>query len=288
VRVVGNNPNSVPVTIGGGTFLDSPVIRIYADNCTVVVEESRLYGDGGGLDFSTTSTGKIIAKHNRYYQGAYTFAPGSRVIYEDAVSVSDDRIAILPSSTVAPTIVANDAHRNNSASPNLNTTSITRQHAQLNASNSESAIDVYSSAITSGTQPRIAGIRCSTLGGVNAVHPLYDNLTSAGMPYARFSVVYSAAGVQTTSDERQKDDIQYLTDTEIAVAKELKTMINTFKYKGSGKKSIGVVAQRVCEVFDRNGLDWRDYNIVTHDEWDGGDIYSVNYNELLAFIISAI
>lgn len=288
VRVVGKDSNSVPVIISGGCFLDSPVYRVYAENCTVIVKESRLYGENGGLDFCTTPTGKVIAKNNKYYQGAYTFAPGSRVIYEDAVSVNDDRIAILPSSSVAPAVVANDAHRNNAASLNLNTTSITRYHAQLNASNSESAIDVYAAAITSGAQSRVAGLRFSTLGGLNAVHPLYDNLTAGGLPSARYSVIYSAAGVQTTSDERHKEGILELTDAEMSVAKELKTMIKTFRYKGSAKKSIGVVAQRVCEVFDRNGLDWRGYSVVEHDEWDGGDIYSVNYNELLAFIISAI
>lgn len=288
VRVVGNNPNSVPVTISGGTFLDSPVIRVYAENCTVIVEGSRLYGENGGLDFTTTATGKIVARNNRYYQGAYTFAPGSRVIYEDAVSVNDDRIAILPSGDSAVTNVGNDAHRNNAASPNINTSNISRLHSQLNTTNSESAIDIYSSAITTGAQVRIAGIRCSTLGGVNTVQPFLDNTTALGLPSARYSVVYSAAGVMTTSDERHKDDVKDLANAELSVAKELKALIKTFRYKGSDKKSVGVVAQHVCSAFERHSLDWRDYGVVTHDKWDGGDIYSVNYNELLSFIIAAM
>ena len=288
LRVVGNNPNSVPVTVSGGSFLDSPVSRVYADNCTVIVKESRLYGDNGGVDFTTTASGKVIANNNKYYQGAYTFAQGSRVIYEDAVSTSDDRVAFLPSSNAAVTTTANDSHRNNGAFPNLTTSSITRLHSQTTAVNSESAIDIYASAISGGLQSRVAGLRCSTIGGVNSVHPMYDNLTSAGLPTARYSVVYSAAGVQTTSDERHKEEVKDLTDAELSVAKELKTMIKVFKYKGSDKKSIGVVAQQVCSAFERNGLEWRDYNVVTHDEWEGGDIYSVNYNELLALVIAVV
>lgn len=288
IRVVGNNPNSVPVTIGGGCFLDSPVIRVYVDNATVEISGSRLYGENGGLDFSTTNTGKVVAKNNKYYQGAYTFAPGSRVIYEDAVSVNDDRVAILPSSSAAVITMGHDEHRNNAASPNLTTSTINRLHSQLTSANSESAIDVFASAITSGAQARIAGIRCSTLGGVNTVQPFLDNTTALGLPSARFSVVYSSAGVQTTSDARHKIEVASITDAEKAVAVALKGMMKSYKLIGDEKRSFGVIAQDVCSVFESNGLDWRHYGVVSYDEFEGGNIYSVNYNQLFALLLSAM
>lgn len=288
VRVVGNNPNSVPVVISGGCFLDSPVIRVSVDNAAVEIRGSRLYGQNGGLDFSTTNTGKVVATNNEYHQGMYTFAPGSRVVYEDAVSVNDDRVAILPSNTAAVTNVANNAHRNNAASPNLNTTNISRLHSQLTTANSESAIDIYASAITGGVESRIAGLRCSTLNGVNAVHPFLDNTTAIGLPSARCSVVYSAAGVQTTSDSRHKEQVLAVSEAERAVAAELKGMIKSFRLIGSDKTAFGIIAQEVCSVFERNGIDWRDYDVVHYDEWEGGNIYGVKYDQLLALIISAM
>ena len=274
LRVVGKDPNSVPVTVSGGCFLDSPVYRVYAENCTVIVEESRLYGENGGIDFYTTSNGKVIAKNNRYYQGAYTFAPGSRVIYEDAVSVSDDRVAILPSSSVTPVVVANDAHRNNSASPNLSTTSVSRFHAQLNASDSESAVDVYAAAITAGAQSRIAGLRFSTLGGLNSVHPLYDNLTSGGIPNARYSVLYSAAGVITTSDGTEKTKPENISDVLLDIGDKIE--IITYKWlhaiisKGEdlARWHFGVIAQQVRDAFEERGLDGCEYGLLCYDKWE--------------------
>lgn len=293
IRVVGNNPNSVPVTISGGCFLDSPVIRVYVDNATVEISGSRLYGENGGLDFSTTNTGKVVAKNNKYYQGAYTFSIGSRIIYEDAVSVSDDRIAILPSSSASVTVTGHNEHRNNAASPALATSTINRLHSQLTSSNSESAIDIYAASITAGVQSRIAGLRFSTLGGVNAVHPFLDNTTSIGLPSARCSVVYSAAGVQTTSDATHKEHVRDITDSERLVGADIRTKIKTYNMVGGSKRTIGVLAQDICAVFEKHGLDWRDYDVVHYDTWTTEDgaahsIYSVKYDQLWAFVLASM
>lgn len=274
VRVIGNDPNSVPVIISGGCFLDSPVYRVYVDNCTVEIENSRLHGENGGLNFYTTSTGKIVATNNRYYQGVYAVAPGSRVIFKDAVSVSDDRIAMLPSASPTMSVVSNDAQRNNEQSPNLNTSNIVRFSKQLSPGSTESQMDFYVTAINAGEETRVAGIRATVDGGANSVLPIYDNVTSLGSATYRYSVVYSAAGVITTSDGREKTEPRELNDALLDVGDRIEIIthqwLHAIALKGEdfARWHFGVIAQQVRDAFADRGLDGRDYGLLCYDSWD--------------------
>ena len=147
----------------------------------------------------------------------------------------------------------------------------------------------------------------------NAMFPGADNAYSIGTAARRWSVVYSATATINTSDERAKEQIKSLSDAQIEVAKALKGMIKQFKFKeGVAKKGdaarihVGVIAQEVAQVFVDNGLNPEDYALFCHDQWDetpevldnegniivayepAGDRYGIRYEELLAFIISAI
>lgn len=145
------------------------------------------------------------------------------------------------------------------------------------------------------------------------LRPSNDNVMSLGGASNRYSVVYAGTGTINTSDEREKQQIRELTDAERSVASSLKSMIRMFKFNDAvGIKSdgarihCGVIAQDVKAVFEANGLIAEDYAILCYDEWpeqpevldeSGGIIqeyraaggrYGIRYEELLAFIISAI
>ena len=134
-----------------------------------------------------------------------------------------------------------------------------------------------------------------------------DNTYSLGEAGLRWSVVYAGTGTINTSDAREKQQFRSLSDTENAVAVRLKSLIKAFKFndavqaKGDAARiHVGVIAQEVIAAFEAEGLDANRYAIICYDEWDAeldedgnevrpaGNRYGVRYEELLAFIISAL
>lgn len=145
------------------------------------------------------------------------------------------------------------------------------------------------------------------------VAPGSDNAISAGMPSLRYSVVYAGTGTINTSDEREKQDIRSISGAEGRVAKKLKSCIRAYRWKDAVEKKghkarvhFGSIAQEVIAAFRSEGLDPMQYGIVCYDEWDeepaefdddgqkitngfpAGDRYGVRYDEMLAFMISAM
>lgn len=149
--------------------------------------------------------------------------------------------------------------------------------------------------------------------------PSSDNTITLGTPANRWSTVYAATGTINTSDGNQKTVIGSLTTAEQNVAKTIKGLIKTFKFndaitkKGVDKARlhVGVVAQDVQAAFIAQGLDPNKYALFCSDTWytnaDGIVFESniddkntlipnltthtqlgVRYEELLAFVISAI
>jgi len=135
----------------------------------------------------------------------------------------------------------------------------------------------------------------------------------------RWSVVYAGTGTINTSDGNQKTVIGALTTAEQNVAKAIKGLFKTFKFndaiakKGVDKARIhvGVVAQDVQAAFIAQGLDPNKYALFCSDTWytdENGIVFESNmndkntlipnltthtqlgvrYEELLAFVISAI
>jgi hypothetical protein len=148
-----------------------------------------------------------------------------------------------------------------------------------------------------------------------------DNATSLGWSNRRFSVVYAGTGTINTSDENEKQDIETLSDAEKRVAVVAKSLIKKYRWKDAVTKKgdnarihIGLIAQDLEDAFKAEGLDASRYGMFCSNTWwekdetiDGvtttkdydtedkapeGAIkktrLGVRYEELLAFIISAI
>ena len=165
------------------------------------------------------------------------------------------------------------------------------------------------SANNSGSQTDYLSIDPNT----TSVRPASDNTISIGSSGARWSTVFAATGTINTSDEREKQDISALDDAEKRVAVAIKGLIKKFRFKDAVQKKgddarihVGVIVQDVMAAFQNEGLDPMRYGIVCYDQWEetpavlsddgtvisqavsSGDRYGVRYEELLAFVISAL
>ena len=143
---------------------------------------------------------------------------------------------------------------------------------------------------------------------LGAVRPMANNTASLGVAGARWTEVFAVNGTINTSDARLKEQIRELSDAERRVAVKVKGLVKAFKFKHStsskgadaARTHIGVIAQEVITAFKSEGLDPFNYGIVCYDTWDqeladdgtvaieAGDIYSIRYEELLAFIVAAL
>lgn len=131
--------------------------------------------------------------------------------------------------------------------------------------------------------------------GSSAFAPSNDGAMTCGAATFRWSTVYATTGTINTSDANQKEQIEDLTEAELAVARRIKGLFKTFKFKeavaskGTGaRKHIGVIAQDVQAAFEAEGLNANDYGIFCSDVVDGGVQLGVRYEELLAFVIAAM
>jgi hypothetical protein len=117
--------------------------------------------------------------------------------------------------------------------------------------------------------------------------------------------IYAGTGTIYTSDKREKQQIRPLSEAERAVAVRLKGLVRAFKFNnevddGQAKIHFGVIAQEIQDAFWAEGLDPSGYGLLSYEEWESerdelgneiksaGNRYGVRYNELLAFIISAL
>lgn len=131
--------------------------------------------------------------------------------------------------------------------------------------------------------------------GSSAFAPSNDGAMTCGAATFRWSTVYATTGTINTSDANQKTEIADLSAAELAVARRIKGLFKTFKFKdavaskGAGaRKHIGVIAQDVQAAFAAEGLNANDYGIFCSDVVDGGVQLGVRYEELLAFVIAAM
>jgi hypothetical protein len=134
-----------------------------------------------------------------------------------------------------------------------------------------------------------------------------DNVLNLGMAFARWATVFAGTPAINTSDEREKQQIKDLSDAEKQVAIAIKGLIKSFKFNDAVAKKgdkarihFGVIAQQVAEAFKTVGLNPDDYAMFCYDKWDSekdadgnetlaaGDCYGIRYEELLAFVISAL
>ena len=131
--------------------------------------------------------------------------------------------------------------------------------------------------------------------GSSAFAPSNDGAMTCGAATFRWSTVYATTGTINTSDATQKEQIADLSEAELAVARRIKGLFKTFKFKdavaakGAGaRKHIGVMAQDVQAAFAAEGLNANDYGVFCSDTVDGVTTLGVRYEELLAFVIAAL
>jgi hypothetical protein len=159
---------------------------------------------------------------------------------------------------------------------------------------------------------------------VLALYPGTDGGLTLGTSSFRWGQIYSTSGSISTSDAREKEQVEELNEAELRVAKKLKTLIRKFKWSDAVKKKgdaarihVGIIAQDVQTAFESEGLDAHQYGIFCYDSsWvrteevddlktgekviqkilcsdtEEGAIcetrYGVRYEELLAFIIASM
>jgi hypothetical protein len=142
--------------------------------------------------------------------------------------------------------------------------------------------------------------------------PGSDGTLSLGKAVDRWSVVYATTPTINTSDKREKTFLE-IEDAEKLAALEIKQNLRKFKFnsaiekKGEGARiHFGASAQQIGEIMTSHGLDPNRYGFYCYDEWEekqeikneknetiqeyrpAGNRYGLRYEELLAFIISAL
>ena len=162
-------------------------------------------------------------------------------------------------------------------------------------------VGVYQFSTTSYFQP-------CTYAGANL-----DDVMTCGGSGARWTDVYSTNGTIQTSDRNEKQDIQELTDAETRVATVCKGLIRRYRWISSVEEKgdnaryhFGAIAQDVEDAFTAEGLNAGDYALFIKNTWWDyeGDSFptaeaaptgavektrlGIRYNQLLAFIISAL
>lgn len=123
--------------------------------------------------------------------------------------------------------------------------------------------------------------------------PSIDNRYTSGSPSNRWNMVFSANGVQQTSDASLKTKIKPFTKEEVSAAIELSTGAGTYQWlkdcRDFGEQSgvhIGYTVQHVIEVLTKNGLNWENYKMIQKD--DDSNVYSINYSEVIIFVMAGI
>lgn len=135
----------------------------------------------------------------------------------------------------------------------------------------------------------------------------HDNSIPLGRASARWSEVFSGNGTINTSDEREKQQIRDISETEKLVAAEIKENLKSFKWNDAVNKKgdharwhFGVLAQDVVRIFEKHNLDPFSYGLLCHDTWEeesemGGettsetlDRYGIRYDQLMVFLISSM
>lgn len=126
---------------------------------------------------------------------------------------------------------------------------------------------IFTSTTAGGTQSKL-------IFSPDIIYPLTDNFVSLGTAGQRWTQVYAAAGTINTSDENSKDIRQEGIDPAVLRA-WAKVEFYQYKFrdavelKGDGARwHFGVVAQRVKEAFESEGLDAFAYGLLCYDEWE--------------------
>ena len=112
----------------------------------------------------------------------------------------------------------------------------------------------------------------------NTLRPTADNLLNLGTAGLRWKAIYAMTNVISTSDEREKHDIQDI--PEVVLNAWEKVNFKQFKFRSLDETFFGVIAQDVIKAFESEGLNALDYGIIElRDIGADGKRYFARYNE---------
>ena len=118
------------------------------------------------------------------------------------------------------------------------------------------------------------------------IEPGADNTDTLGSASLRWSTVYAATGTINTSDERNKEQIQDIDAAALRAWGKVKYSQFKFKdavqHKGSGARwHVGLIAQRVKDAFESEGLDAFAYGLLCYDKWEDQYVESTPSTEIV-------
>ena len=163
--------------------------------------------------------------------------------------------------------------------------------------------DDYSLVVGTTTTAGTVSKKFEFTSGGNFI-PSDDNSQDLGSSGNRWDDVFATNGSIQTSDERQKQDFETITEAEKRVATVLKGKLKKYKFKDavtskgeSARIHFGIVAQEIKTAFEAESLDPASYGMFCYDEMfttdeEGNktkvsDSYGVRYSELFAFILAS-
>ena len=182
-------------------------------------------------------------------------------------------------------------------------------YADIHTSGNNESVNDYDARIQVSGGSTTDGSATVTFFATNTdtqiLRPRTDSAYTLGAASRRWTTVYATTATINTSDEREKEQIQ---DINAAVLRAWGNVeYQQFKFKdavlkkgGGARWHVGLVAQRVKEAFEAEGVDPFTYGILCYDEWDeqqevmedgvgvvqefqaAGNRYGIRYEEALA------
>jgi hypothetical protein len=281
---------------------------------TSIGRETEAYGEGA----------VALGKYIRSYNGAVTIGSGinsgSPMLNSIPGSIGFGANSYLPTVTYMPGLGIDGEYgytRHRGKTQYVDGHNADQILAEINAGISNGGGGGYGNLIFStriaGAMTPVVQIDAGATSGNKSFLPITDGGTRLGAASLRFDVLFASTGTINTSDANEKQQIEDLSEAEKRVAVKIKGSIKKFKFndavaaKGDNARiHVGVIAQEVAEMFASEGLDANQYALFCYDEWPekpetkdaegnivqlykaAGSRYGIRYEELLAFVISAM
>jgi hypothetical protein len=182
-------------------------------------------------------------------------------------------------------------------------------YADIHTSGNNESVNDYDARIQVSGGSATDGSATVTFFATNTdtqiLRPRTDATYTLGAASRRWTTVYATTATINTSDEREKEQIGDINEAVLRAWGNVEYQQFKFKdavlKKGSGARwHVGLVAQRVKEAFEAEGIDPFAYGILCYDEWDeqqevtedgvgvvqefqaAGNRYGIRYEEALA------
>lgn len=322
LRAVGNPPAQKvgPINVTGCLLHSISSSKVYCDHATVNVTGCRMYPGSVDFECDVTARGIINASENRYMAGdTVGIAANVTLCYDQNNGLTRQHWNYLShkATTFFPSydlrnFQFRDAPQIQSSGFNFYSNYVGGATGQY-VGRADWWISEYRHITAPGVLDKVIGVRLANDSAQNSFQPMTNNATTCGAPGASWAGGSTQVAFTVVSDERQKQQIQELSDAERRVAVKCKPLLG-LKYKlndqvekfgDKAKWHFGTSAQRVIAAFDSEGLDAMEYSVVEYHEWreiepvldeagavtipgqPGGNVYTVNYEELQAFALSA-